>query len=167
VGFVRKLPHQLVEAFRSTLEEVGEATLLLHVVDASRDPERQLDAVNAVLGDLGARGKPALIFMNKSDLMTDVERDKVLGRYPDAVFGSALTGEGMDALLERISDELSKLKIEVELSIPFDKGDVVARVHDEGEVLRESYTESGTHLVARIGRESLPTFRDYLGETSA
>jgi GTP-binding protein HflX len=70
----------------------------------------------------------------------------------------------MDGLLERISDELSKLKVEVELSIPFDKGELVARIHDEGEVLHESYTETGTHLVARLGHESLPVFRDYLDE---
>ena len=167
VGFVRKLPHQLVEAFQSTLEEVGEATLLLHVVDASRDPERQLDAVNTVLGGLGVIDKPALIFMNKVDLLSDVERDKIQGRWPEAVFGSAVNGQGIAELLERISIELSKLKVEVELSIPFDKGELVARVHDEGEVLHESYTESGTHLIARIGRESLPVFRDYLGEAPA
>jgi GTP-binding protein HflX len=166
VGFVRKLPHQLIEAFQSTLEEVGESTLLLHVVDASRDPERQLDAVNTVLQSLGVTDKPALIFMNKVDLLSEVERDKIQGRWLHAVFGSASTGEGIDGLLERISEELSKLKVEVELSIPFDKGELVARVHDEGEVLRESYTETGTHLVARLGHESLPAFRDYLEEAS-
>ncbi len=165
VGFVRKLPHQLVEAFRSTLEEVGEATLLLHVVDASRDPERQLDAVNTVLAELGVADRPSLTFMNKADLISDVERDKIQGRFPQAVFGSAVTGQGLDELLERISDELSKMKVEVELTIPFDKGDLVARVHDSGEVLHESYTESGTHLVARIGREALPLLRDYLGRS--
>ena len=167
VGFVRKLPHQLVEAFRSTLEEVGEATLLLHVVDGSRDPERQLNAVNVVLKEIGVIEKPSLVLMNKVDLLTEAEQDKIRGRYPDAVFASAKTGDGLEELLERISDELSKLKIEVELSIPFDKGDLVARVHDEGEVLHESYTESGTHIVARLGRESLASFRDYLGEQPA
>jgi GTP-binding protein HflX len=167
VGFVRKLPHQLVEAFRSTLEEVGEATILLHVVDASRDPERQLNAVNVVLSEIGVIDKPALVLMNKVDLLSEAEEDKIRGRYPDAVFASAKTGAGLEELLERISDELSKLKIEVELSIPFDKGDLVARVHDEGEVLHESYTELGTHIVARLGRESLASFRDYLGELPA
>ena len=105
--------------------------------------------------------------MNKVDLLTEAEQDKIRGRYPDAVFASAKTGEGLEELLERISDELSKLKVEVELSIPFDKGDLVARVHDEGEVLHESYTETGTHIVARLGRESLASFRDYLGEQPA
>ena len=167
VGFVRKLPHQLVEAFRSTLEEVGEATLLLHVVDGSRDPERQLDAVNTVLGGLGLAEKPSLVFMNKVDLVGEVARDKITGRFPDAVFGSAVTGEGVEALLERISEELSKLQIEVELTIPFDKGELVAQIHDEGEVLHESYTEAGTHLIARIDRDSLPGLRDYLGRPSA
>nr|MBA3291583.1 50S ribosome-binding GTPase [Actinomycetota bacterium] len=167
VGFVRKLPHQLVEAFRSTLEEVGEATLLLHVVDGSGDPERQLDAVNTVLGGLGLAEKPSLVFMNKVDLVGEVARDKITGRFPDAVFGSAVTGEGVEGLLERISEELSKLQIEVELTIPFDKGELVAQIHDEGEVLHESYTEAGTHLIARIDRDSLPGLRDYLGRPFA
>jgi GTP-binding protein HflX len=167
VGFVRKLPHQLVEAFRSTLEEVGEATLLLHVVDAGRDPERQLNAVNVVLREIGVIEKPSLVLMNKVDLLSEAEQDKIRGRYPEAVFASAKTGDGLEELLERISDEISKLKIEVELSIPFDKGELVARVHDEGEVLHESYTETGTHIVARLGRESVASLRDYLGELPA
>jgi GTP-binding protein HflX len=157
----------LVEAFRSTLEEVGEATLLLHVVDAGRDPERQLNAVNVVLREIGVIEKPSLVLMNKVDLLSEAEQDKIRGRYPEAVFASAKTGDGLEELLERISDELSKLKIEVELSIPFDKGELVARVHDEGEVLHESYTETGTHIVARLGRESVASLRDYLGELPA
>ena len=162
VGFVKKLPHQLVEAFRSTLEEVGEATLLLHVVDASRDPERQITAVNAVLRDIGAASTPALLMMNKVDVLSEVEMDKIRGRWPEAVFCSAVTGRGMDDLLVRISEELSRVKVEVELHIPFGRGEVVARVHEEGEVLSESYTEQGTQLVARIARESLSDFNPFL-----
>ena len=167
VGFVRKLPHQLVEAFRSTLEEVGESTLLLHIVDAGRDPERQIDAVNRVLKDIGVAERPSLVMMNKVDLLDTVELDKIKGRFPDAVYASAVTGEGLDDLLERISDELSKVKVEVELNIPFDRGDLVARVHDEGEVLHESYSDEGTHLIARVGRESLAGIREFLGESRA
>ena len=162
VGFVRKLPHELVEAFRSTLEEVREATLLLHVVDASRDPERQIDAVNDVLKDIGVTGKQALLVMNKIDLLTDVELDKLRGRFPDAAFLSAKTGEGMEDLLEHIEAQLSKLRVEVILDIPFDRGGVAARVHDLGEVVEETYTEEGTTLVARIPRQRLADFEPYL-----
>ncbi len=167
VGFVKKLPHQLVEAFRSTLEEVKEATLLLHVVDAGRDPERQIGAVNAVLRDIGAAAAPSLLMMNKVDLLSEVELDKLRGRWPEAVFCSAGTGAGLDDLLIRISEELSRLKVEVELDIPFERGELVARIHDEGEVLSESYTEKGTHLVARIAHESLSDFNSYLAPAPA
>ncbi|MGH2752853.1 MAG: GTPase HflX [Actinomycetota bacterium] len=162
VGFVRKLPHELVEAFRSTLEEVREATLLLHVVDAGRDPERQIDAVNDVLEDIGVTGKPAQLVLNKIDLLTDVELDKLRGRFPDAAFLSAQTGEGIEDLLEHIEAQLSKLRVEVILDIPFDRGGVAARVHDLGEVVEESYTEEGTTLVARIPRRRLADFEPYL-----
>lgn len=162
VGFVNKLPHQLVEAFRSTLEEVTEASLLLHMVDASRDPERQISAVNVVLNELGAVEKPALLALNKVDLLSEVERDKLEGRFPEAVLCSAETGEGLDNLLERLAGELSRLKIEVHLVIPFERGDLVARLHDEGEVLEESYREAGTQLVARIPPESLDDFTPFV-----
>ena len=162
VGFVKKLPHQLVEAFNSTLEEVGEATLLLHVVDASRDPERQIAAVDTVLKEIGVTDRPTLIAVNKVDLLSDVERDKVRGRFPDAVLCSAASGEGMDDLLERLSQELSRLKVEVTAEIPFDKGAMVARLHDEGEVIDEAYSESGTRIVARVPSEFLEDLAPYL-----
>ena len=162
VGFVRKLPHELVEAFRSTLEEVREATLLLHIVDASRDPERQMDAVAGVLAELGAGGKPMLLVMNKIDLLTEVEIDKIRGRHPDAVFMSAETGTGSDDLLHAIGRQLSSLKVEVVLEVPFARGDVVARVHEEGEVIEETYAAEGTRLVARIPREALGDLASFL-----
>ncbi|MGH2807905.1 MAG: GTPase HflX [Actinomycetota bacterium] len=162
VGFVRKLPHDLVEAFRSTLEEVREATLLLHVVDASRDPERQIAAVDGVLAEIGVLAKPTLLVMNKIDLLTDVELDKLRGRFPDAAFMSADTGEGQGDLLEGIAAQLSRLKVEVTLEIPFDRGELVARIHDEGEVLGEDYTEKGTRLLARLPREALGDLQEFL-----
>ena len=162
VGFVKKLPHDLVEAFRSTLEEVREATLLLHVVDASRDPERQIDAVNGVLKDIGVAGAPSLLVLNKIDKLTDVELDKVRGAFPDATFISAVTGEGVEDLLEDIETQLSRLRVEVVLEIPFDRGGVTARVHEVGEVVEESYTEEGTRLLARIPRQRLSDFEPYL-----
>jgi GTP-binding protein HflX len=161
VGFVRKLPHQLVEAFRSTLEEVGEAHLLLHVVDASGDPERQIEAVNRVLASLELAEKPVLLAFNKTDLLEEVEIDKLVGRYPDAVFISAAEGAGMGDLLARLEDELSKLRIEVTLDIPFDRGDVVSRVHEQGDVIEETYGETGTHLVARLPREALVELENF------
>jgi GTPase len=167
VGFVRKLPHELVEAFRSTLEEVTKSSMLLHVVDGSRDAERQIAAVDAVLREIGAGDKPTLLAMNKSDLMTEVEIDKLRGRYPDAVFCSAQTGESMDDLLDAITAQLSRLKVEVRLEIPFDRGDVVARVHEEGDVLEESYSEKGTRLLARLDRSLLPEVTRFLVEQGA
>ncbi|MGH2693458.1 MAG: GTPase HflX [Actinomycetota bacterium] len=162
VGFVRKLPHQLVEAFRSTLEEVNEATLLLHMVDARRDPERQIAAVDAVLNEIGAAEKPRLVVMNKIDLLSEVELDKIRGRYPDAAYISATKEQGVEQMLTQLEGELNLLRIEVTLEIPFDRGEVVARVHDEGEVVEESYAESGTRLVARVPREWLADLRDFL-----
>lgn len=164
VGFVRKLPHQLVEAFRSTLEEVGEASLLLHVVDATRDPQRQIDAVGQVLNDIGMADRASLLVMNKVDLLTEPEREALSSRFDKAVFCSAATGHGIGTLLERLSDELSRLRVEVTLSIPFARGDLVARVHERGEVLEETYDESGTRLVARMPQELLKELSDYLAE---
>jgi GTPase len=165
VGFVRKLPHQLVEAFRSTLEEVGEAHLLLHLVDAGGDPERQIDAVNRVLKDLELAEKPVLLAFNKTDLLEEVEIDKLRGRFPEAVFMSAIEGSGLDELLARLEEELSKLRVEITLDIPFDRGDLVSRVHEQGDVLEETYAETGTHIVARLPREALDEFESFLTTT--
>ena len=167
VGFVRKLPHQLVEAFRSTLEEVSEATILMHVVDAGRDPERQIAAVETVLKDIGVTDTPSLLVMNKVDLLSEVELDKLHGRFPDAVFVSAAKDVGLDELRQRVALELSKIKVEVTLDVPYHRGDVVARVHQDGDVLDETYTDTGTHLVARIRRESLGEFTEFLSSSAA
>jgi GTP-binding protein HflX len=158
VGFVRKLPHELVEAFRSTLEEVGDASVLLHVVDASHDPERQIAAVNTVLKELELVEKPMVLALNKIDLLDEVELDKLRGVFPEASLISAETGEGMEELLAAIDLELSKLRVEVTVVIPFDRGEMVARLHDVGEILSEDYAESGTRIVARLPREVLSEF---------
>ena len=162
VGFVKKLPHQLVEAFNSTLEEVGEASLLLHVIDAGRDPERQIAAVEGVLKDIGVTDRPTVLALNKIDMLSEVELDKLRGRFPDAVPCSAVTGVGIDDLLERLSQELSRLKVEVTVDIPFDKGAFIARLHDEGEVIDEAYSEFGTRIVARVPAELLDELSPYL-----
>jgi GTP-binding protein HflX len=162
VGFVRKLPHELVEAFRSTLEEVGDASVLLHIVDASHDPERQIAAVNAVLRDLELIEKPMVLALNKIDLLDEVELDKLHGVFPDAAFISAQAGEGIEELLSAIETELTKLRVEVSLLIPFDRGEMVARVHEIGEVLSEDYGEAGTKLVVRLPREVMSEFDDFV-----
>jgi GTPase len=161
VGFVRKLPHQLVEAFRSTLEEVTEASLLLHVVDAGRNAQRQIDAVNQVLAEIGAADKPSVLALNKADLLDDDDRERLGKEFPEGVLCSATKGLGMDDLLRRVGSELSRLKVQVELEVPFDRGDVVSRIHDGGEVFEESYTERGTRLVARVRREWLAELAPY------
>ena len=162
VGFVKKLPHQLVEAFHSTLEEVGEAALLLHVVDASRDPDRQIEAVATVLKEIDVTDRPTLLALNKIDLLQEPELDKLKGQFPEAVFCSGATGAGMDDLLDRLSQELSRLKMEVVVKVPFDRGELVARLHDVGEVVEETYSEAGTRVVARIPAEWLEELTPYL-----
>jgi GTP-binding protein HflX len=164
VGFVRKLPHQLVEAFRSTLEEVAEATMLLHMVDASRDPAPQIEAVSTVLAEIGVIDRPTLVAMNKIDLLAEAELDRLHARYPDAVFLSAATGAGLDEVRARIDAELARLKLEVSLHVPFDRGDVVAHVHATSDVLKEWYDEAGTRLIARVDRESLADLEEWLTE---
>jgi GTP-binding protein HflX len=143
VGFVRKLPHQLVEAFRSTLEEVREANLLLHIVDGSApEPEAQIEAVRSVLEEIGAAGVPELLAVNKADRSRSARR--LAERNPGAVVVSALTGEGLEDLLRAMGDRLRVEDRVVELVVPFDRGDVLAAVHREGEVVGESHGEAAT-----------------------
>ena len=164
VGFVQKLPHQLVEAFNSTLEEVGEADLLLHVVDASRAPARQISAVQMVLKEIGVTEKPDVVVMNKIDLLPAAELASLQLRHPEAVFCSAASQRGLVELLARVAEELSRLSIEVSLDVPFERGDVVARLHEEAEVVKETYTEDGVHVVARLAPGLLGEVRPYLAQ---
>jgi GTPase len=154
VGFVRKLPHQLVEAFRSTLDEVIEADLLLHVVDvSSADPEGQIRAVRDVLAEIGAHEVPELIAFNKADNLAPGSDALLAGlrqRHPGSVLISAVTGEGVDGLLAALSDRLRALFRVVELVVPYDRGDVLAAVHRAGEVLSEEHEAEATRLRARL-----------------
>jgi GTP-binding protein HflX len=151
VGFVRQLPHQLVEAFRSTLEEVADADLVLHVVDGSHpDPEGQLAAVREVLADVGARQVPELVVVNKCDAADPVVIDRLLRRESHAVAVSARTGEGIAELAERVAQLLPRPDVELELLIPYQRGDLVHRVHADGEVLAEEHTPAGTRLRAKV-----------------
>jgi GTPase len=150
VGFVRHLPHQLVEAFRSSLEEVGDADLILHVVDGSdADPEAQIAAVREVLRDVGVSGVPELVVINKADIADEMTLARLRRQEPLSVVVSAHTGEGVDRLLEAIEEHLPRDR-EVRALVPYDRGDLVARVHDLGEVLSQEHTAEGTALHARV-----------------
>jgi GTP-binding protein HflX len=147
VGFVRNLPHQLVEAFRSTLEEVANSDLVLHVVDGSHpDPGSQIATVRDVLGEAGAREVPELIVFTKGDLVDADRRILLRGLEPDSVFVSARTGEGVEELLEEIGRRLPLPDVELDVLIPYDRGDLVALAHDRGRVLETSYEEGGTRM---------------------
>jgi GTP-binding protein HflX len=134
VGFIRKLPHQLVEAFRSTLHSVGASDLIVHVVDgAAADPEAQMSAVREVLGEIGAGDVPELLVVNKLDRAPDEAR--LLAKHEDAHAISAATGEGMAEFIREVSDRLRQSDRVVQLKIPWARGDVLAAVHREGEVV--------------------------------
>ncbi len=160
VGFVKKLPHQLVEAFKTTLDVVREADLLIHVVDASAaDPDGQMAAVRAVLGEIDAGDLPELIVFNKADLTTEAKR--LVDTHPGSVAISAATGAGIDELLSTVGDRIRALTEVTELQIPFDRGDAVAIAHREGEVLVETADEHGYRLRVRLepaGRARLAEF---------
>jgi len=151
VGFVRHLPHQLVEAFRSTLEEVAEADLLLHVVDGSHpDPEGQLAAVREVLAEIGAQGVPELVAINKADVADPMVIARLRQREPHSVVVSAVTGEGVAELRAAVEADLPKPAVEVDVLVPYDRGDLVSRMHDTGEVLETEHTADGTRVRARV-----------------
>jgi len=167
VGFVRHLPHQLVEAFRSTLEEVADADLVLHVVDGSDgDPEAQLDAVRVVLREIGADGLPELVVINKADAADPLALARLRRREPNSVVVSARTGEGLAELLAVIERDLPRIDREVRLLLPYDRGDLVARVHDQGEVLKLEHTGEGTELHARVPESLTGEIERYLVEPS-
>jgi len=152
VGFVRQLPHQLVEAFRSTLEEVAEADLVLHVVDAAHaDPEGQIAAVRHVLADIpGALDVPEVIVLNKADIASPEAITRLRSREASAVAVSAHTGEGIDKLLAVVADRLPRPDVVVDLVVPYSRGDLVSRAHSDGEIEHEEHTELGTALRARV-----------------
>ncbi|MCX8528868.1 MAG: GTPase HflX [Rhodoluna sp.] len=162
VGFVRNLPHQLVEAFRSTLEEIADADLIVHVVDASHpDPGSQIATVRDVIGDVGARGIQELIVFNKIDLADETQRMALRGMEPWSIGVSARTGEGMDELLQRIADLLPEPNIEVAVLIPYDRGDLVSRLHLNSRILVLDYRETGTFVRAMVKPEMAAELADY------
>jgi GTP-binding protein HflX len=168
VGFIQKLPTGLVEAFKSTLEEVAEADLLLHVVDgAGPDPDGQMAAVRSVLREIGAGDVPELIAFNKSDRVKDEGLDHLLRRNEGSIALSARTGEGIEMLLSSIGDRLRSLTEVVDLVIPWSRGDVVAAVHREGEVLMEQHEEDGTRIRARLDEISQDLLAEFIRENNS
>ena len=151
VGFVRNLPHQLVEAFRSTLEEVGDADVIVHLVDGSHpDPAAQLQTVRDVIGDVGARDIPEIVVFNKADLLDDDTRLVLRGLAPQALFVSSRTGEGIDELRARIEDTLPLPAVEVRAVVPYDRGDLVSAIHEHGIIVSEEHGPEGTILHAHV-----------------
>ncbi len=161
VGFVQKLPTQLVQAFRSTLEVVAEADLLVHVVDAvAADPAAQMDAVRTVLTDIGAGEVPQLVCVNKADLDPEAA-SRIAKHHPGSVVVSAVTGEGIGLLLRAVGEGLRALTAPVELLVPWDRGDVIAAVHREGEVLSEAHEEAGARIRARLDEVASARFGEF------
>src|SRR6476660_4988446 len=153
VGFVRSLPHQLVEAFRSTLEEVGDSDLLLHVVDGSHpDPAGQISAVRGVLAEVGGDQLKEIIVVNKADAADPEVLDRLERNEKHCVVVSARTGQGLAQLQALIAEELPRPDIPVTVLLPYDRGDLVNRLHQEAEVLSSEHTEHGTRVEAKIDR---------------
>ncbi len=161
VGFVRRLPHQLVESFRSTLEEVAHADLVVHLVDASdADPDGRIEAVRAVLGEIAAAEVPEQVVFTKTDATRPEAVEELLRTHADAVAVSARRGDGIPELLERIGDRLRALTRIVELRIPYERGDVLPALHRDGDVLVTVHEDSGIRVRARLPDAVLGRFAD-------
>ena len=164
VGFVRDLPHQLVEAFRSTLEEVAASDLILHVVDGSDpDPEGQLSAVRKVLADIDAHDIPELVVINKADAADPFVIDRIKLHEKNAIAISALTGQGIAELVALIESQLPHPQIDIKATIPYDRGDLLARAYREGNVLSRTDTEAGTVIIAKVPQALANLLGDYCG----
>jgi len=153
VGFIRKLPHSLVEAFKATLEEVVQADLLLHVVDISHPQvDQQIQSVDAVLAEIGAAGKPTLMVFNKIDQLNGNQSalSRFMERYPEAVAISAITGDGVPMLLAQLGSTLRPIREFMELSVPHDRSGVIARLHEVGQVVERNYDGETARFKARI-----------------
>jgi GTP-binding protein HflX len=162
VGFVRHLPHHLVEAFRSTMEEVGDADLILHVVDGAHPtPEEQIAAVREVVSDVGAHTVPEIVVINKADAADELTLQRLLRAEKRAIAVSARTGEGIPELLALIDAELPRPAVELQALVPYTQGALVSRVHAEGEVLAEEHTGEGTLLTAQVNEELAALLQPY------
>jgi GTPase len=163
VGFVSKLPHDLVEAFRSTLEEVSMAELIVHVADASsQDVGGQIEAVRRVLGEIGAGDVAEVLVLNKIDRLSGSERVRLARRYRGSVPVSALTGEGVEGLLATIEDALPHPPVEVTMLVPYGREDLIARLYRNAEVLSIRHDGEGTLVHARVGLRDLAAVREFV-----
>ena len=168
VGFVRHLPHQLVEAFKSTLEEISRADLILHVVDGSHpDPESQIVAVREVFREIGAHDVRELVVVNKVDAADEVVLGRLRRHEKHVVFISAKTGEGLPELVSAIERDLPRPEIDVVVLLPYSRGDLVSRLHDEADVLGEEHTADGTRVTARVKPGLAAELAAYTVATSA
>ena len=163
VGFVRSLPTQLVEAFRSTLEEVADADVILHVVDASHpDPEGQVRAVREVIADLDARRIPEIIVLNKGDAADPFILERMRQREPNHVIVSARTGEGIDELKQKIADTIPRPSLEVKLLIPYNHGEVISRLHAwDAEIKSTAFVSDGTFVTVLVREDVAAELSDY------
>jgi GTPase len=163
VGFIEKLPHQLVEAFKATLEETVLSDLILQVVDAAAPEQRRLAdlaAADAVLEEIGAGEKPRVLVLNKADLLEDEERREALLRHPGAILVSALTGEGVEALRERVEAAFEDTLAEVELLVPYSQGARLHELHEVAGDLERTEREDGVLVQARVPRAEMHRFDD-------
>ena len=166
VGFVRSLPTQLVEAFRSTLEEVADADVILHVVDASHpDPEGQIRAVREVFAEVDARHIPEIIVLNKADAADPFVLERMRQREPEHVIVSARTGEGIEELKQKIADTIPRPSIEVKLLIPYNHGEIISRLHEwDAEIKSTDFVSDGTFVVALVREDIASDLAEYVLE---
>lgn len=163
VGFINKLPHGLVEAFKSTLEEVNEADLLLHVVDStSSQRDAQIQAVKEVLQEIGAHDRHSITVLNKVDALEKDEREVLERRFPNAALVSAHTSEGLADLLSRIATEANRGTVVMNVVIPFAEGGLVAVAHERCQIIHERHSEAGTALTILVPEELVARFKPFL-----
>jgi GTPase len=151
VGFVRHLPHQLIEAFKSTLEEVSGADLIVHVIDGSHpDPQEQIRAVREVINDIGGGGIAEIIAINKADIAPPEMLMQLLRQEPNSFAFSARTGFGIETLVAAIESSLPRPRVEITAIIPFSRGDLVSAIHERGEIFSQDYLPEGTSIHALV-----------------
>ncbi len=167
VGFVRRLPHGLVESFKSTLDVTAASDLLVHVVDSTAsDPRGQIAAVREVLAEIGAQDVPELLVFNKKDVAPEVAAE-LSADHPGSVAVSAASGDGVDVLLRTIADRMRAIATVLELCVPYDRGDVIAAIHREGEVVSTAHEESGIRVRARLSEASAGRLAEFVVKTGS
>jgi len=168
VGFVRHLPHQLVEAFRSTLEEVADSDLILHVVDGSHpDPEGQISAVREVFAEIGADKVPELVVINKSDVADPMVLARLKQREPHSVVVSAKSGEGVTEVLAAVEADLPRPGTSFEALLPYERGDLLNRIHEHGELDHLEHTAEGTVVRGRAHADLAGELVPYLTSSTS